>query len=608
MPRRPMVHQPTQVNALFTGQKMPVNPTHHETRPQWHSAFPTQHEFESQLDAQLAAAREAREHKVKAEASQAADAYVEQRAKDAARASKQEYTAHTAVPQRVRNAFEACDFNHDGYLGYRELRTALRMYGIDVSARAVASVLAECDASPDGKLDLVEFHQMVRDAEQRTSAYYDPLGTDELAPLEHDAAGNAFRTRPPLVGLGSGGANQGSINYGGRPSTAAASWTARAPDKWPHHRDEEARLAAVRDELMRDNAYGGGPAADGVRARLLQKDTFWKEDSNGAWVRNQLVAEQLGRAEAEQEARIAKAEAAAAIARVEALRAAQAARELEIEAAAARLVAKNHPLVRDFAPGAPPGGPLAAAAAAAAASRQSNASEVASLRQRQLVERLEVALLEKLDQKSPSDSDAARAAVLRRVFRAAPIGGARSRTHATRAEFHAGLALLGLPQRTISVHQLARQKPVEDAPLPGATTAPRPAPLQRTDIESDAAIDHAVVDALFDKYAEQPPVQLLELQARYERDAAEKVVDFSTIYERISRAAVRPGSHRAPSLAMAHSNYMARLDRLMKDGTLPGGSVFDARKQLASQERWAQARGEAGETRRGVPRVLTHGP
>ena len=90
--------------------------------------------------------------------------------------------------------------------------------------------------------------------------------------------------------------------------------------------------------------------------------------------------------------------------------------------------------------------------------------------------------------------------------------------------------------------------------------------------------------------------------------AAEKVVDFSTIYERISRAAVRPGSHRAPSLAMAHSNYMDRLDRLMKDGTLPGGSVFDARKQLASQERWAQARGEAGETRRGVPRVLTHGP
>jgi hypothetical protein len=59
---------------------------------------------------------------------------------------------------------------------------------------------------------------------------------------------------------------------------------------------------------------------------------------------------------------------------------------------------------------------------------------------------------------------------------------------------------------------------------------------------------------------------------------------------------------------MAHSNYMARLDRLMKDGALPGGSVFDARKQLASQERWAQARGEAGETRRGVPRVLTHGP
>ena len=121
---------------------------------------------------------------------------------------------------------------------------------------------------------------------------------------------------------------------------------------------------------------------------------------------------------------IAKAEAAAAIARVEALRAAQAARELEVEAAAARLVAKNHPTVRDQAPGMPPavaGGPVAAAAAAAAASRQSTSAEVARARKRQLVARLEVALLEKLDQRAPTDSESARAQVDGRRHRARPL-------------------------------------------------------------------------------------------------------------------------------------------------------------------------------------------
>ena len=355
---------------------------------------------------------------------------------------------------------------------------------------------------------------------------------------------------------------------------------------------------------MRDSGFGT------VRERLLKKDGFWKEQGKaGEYVRMQLVAEQQSRRDAEQEAKIAKAEAAAAIARVEAMRAATAARELEIEAAAARLVAKQHPVVRDEAPGAPPGGrdgAIAVAAAQAAAARQSSGADVARQRKRHLVERLEVTLLEKLDQRSPSDSESARALVLRRVFRSAPVGGPRSATHATRAEFHDGLALLGLPQSATSVQakfEASRPKPAQETPLPlgeeAEGAAPRPPP-PRAAVESDAAIDRAVVDALFDKYAEVPPVRLVEQQARYEREAAEKVVDFSTLYGRISKAAVRPGSHRAPSLAMAQANYMAKL-KGHGHGASGGGGVFDSRRDQLSRERWAQARGAAGETRRGVP-------
>ena len=192
MPRRAVVHAPTQVNALLTGGDMPANPTHHLQRSRLpFPPFPSNEQIEADLDQKLAFAWKAREGKMQAEASAAGDRYVEQRAMDEARRAKQAYAAHAAVPQRVKNVFQAFDFvrrrlllprSHEcpllpaaarlmsprarlrpllsaqdgsGRLDYRELSAALRMYGIDVSAHGAAAVLGAYDANPDGQLDLV---------------------------------------------------------------------------------------------------------------------------------------------------------------------------------------------------------------------------------------------------------------------------------------------------------------------------------------------------------------------------------------------------------------------------------------------------------------------
>jgi hypothetical protein len=67
------------------------------------------------------------------------------------------------TPMAVRLAFAAFDHNRSGYLNYRELRSALRAYGVDVSARDAARVLHAYDERPDGKMDLSEFEQLVVD-------------------------------------------------------------------------------------------------------------------------------------------------------------------------------------------------------------------------------------------------------------------------------------------------------------------------------------------------------------------------------------------------------------------------------------------------------------
>ena len=74
---------------------------------------------------------------------------------------------HAAAPGRavgqVRSAFDHFDKNRSGYLDYRELRNALRRMGFDVSTRTAIDVLRAYDDHPDGKLDVHEFDNLVRD-------------------------------------------------------------------------------------------------------------------------------------------------------------------------------------------------------------------------------------------------------------------------------------------------------------------------------------------------------------------------------------------------------------------------------------------------------------
>ena len=65
--------------------------------------------------------------------------------------------------RHVRRAFAAFDTNRSGYLDYRELRDALRAYGLDATARGAARILAAYDRNPDGKMDLYEFARLISD-------------------------------------------------------------------------------------------------------------------------------------------------------------------------------------------------------------------------------------------------------------------------------------------------------------------------------------------------------------------------------------------------------------------------------------------------------------
>ncbi len=69
---------------------------------------------------------------------------------------------------RVAEAFDRFDSDHSGYIDRRELRAALRHYGVDLSTHGVLGVMARYDEQPDGLMDLREFSDLVYDLEERT--------------------------------------------------------------------------------------------------------------------------------------------------------------------------------------------------------------------------------------------------------------------------------------------------------------------------------------------------------------------------------------------------------------------------------------------------------
>ena len=92
---------------------------------------------------------------------------------------------HGAIPPRVLDTFAYFDGNRSGYLDYRELRNALRYYGIDVSTHGAASVLRRYDDHPDGRLEVAEFAELIRDVEMGVirSGPAPPFGGSAPAPL-----------------------------------------------------------------------------------------------------------------------------------------------------------------------------------------------------------------------------------------------------------------------------------------------------------------------------------------------------------------------------------------------------------------------------------------
>jgi Ca2+-binding EF-hand superfamily protein len=71
--------------------------------------------------------------------------------------------ASPPVSAKVKKTFERVDVNHNGYLETQELRKALVHHGLNLSTAEAGRIVGMYDDNPDGKLDLNEFAQVVRD-------------------------------------------------------------------------------------------------------------------------------------------------------------------------------------------------------------------------------------------------------------------------------------------------------------------------------------------------------------------------------------------------------------------------------------------------------------
>ena len=69
------------------------------------------------------------------------------------------------IPRRIVDAFRYFDRNDSGYLDYRELRNAIQYMGFDCTTGGAKEVVMRYDDRPDGKLDVNEFAELIRDVE-----------------------------------------------------------------------------------------------------------------------------------------------------------------------------------------------------------------------------------------------------------------------------------------------------------------------------------------------------------------------------------------------------------------------------------------------------------
>ena len=86
------------------------------------------------------------------------------------------------VPEHLKAMFTHFDRNENGVFEYRELRSALRALGYDVSHPVAASLIEQYDDTPDGKMQLSEFATLVIQLEQ--GFMRSALTPMEVAPAE----------------------------------------------------------------------------------------------------------------------------------------------------------------------------------------------------------------------------------------------------------------------------------------------------------------------------------------------------------------------------------------------------------------------------------------
>ena len=97
------------------------------------------------------------------------------------------------VPPRIAQSFNYFDTNRSGYLDYGELRNALRHYGIQADQLQSAELVRRYDDQPDGRLEIAEFAELVRDLEQGVlrapgAAARSPYGGGQQVPARVAAA------------------------------------------------------------------------------------------------------------------------------------------------------------------------------------------------------------------------------------------------------------------------------------------------------------------------------------------------------------------------------------------------------------------------------------
>ena len=99
--------------------------------------------------------------------------------------------AREAVPARVRRTFEAFDKGGHGHLEVREIRAALRHYGLDVTKPTATNLLYAYDARPVGRLDVSEFAQLVQEIEGEMARAQAPAPSLNSAHADDGAGGYA---------------------------------------------------------------------------------------------------------------------------------------------------------------------------------------------------------------------------------------------------------------------------------------------------------------------------------------------------------------------------------------------------------------------------------